>query len=68
MSDGDYLRSAEIVPLYALLRERQDDIDPALHGLLARIERRLFEVLSIEEIEAISSTNRAAVEALSKKL
>ena len=68
MKDNEQLRSAELIPLYAVLREKQDRLSPALNGLLTRIERRLFEVLSIEEIESIESLSHTAVEALSKKL
>ena len=58
----------EIIPLYRLLRARHGETDNTLIGLLDRIERRLYTVLSIEEIESIPKLNEVAVEALSKKL
>lgn len=68
MNDTDVIRSGEMIPLYRLLLTHQETLSPALCGLLTRIERRLYEHLSIEEIESIDGLSDSAVEALSKKL
>ena len=62
------LKPSEIIELYRVLKQSEGDIGARLVGLVDRIERSLYERLSIEELESISSLDRQAVEALSKKL
>ena len=65
---GLALKPGEIIELYRVLKQYEEDIGSQLVGLVGRIERALYERLSIEELESISSLDRRAVEALSKKL
>jgi len=47
------LTEAEIEELYVLLKPREDTLPEALAGLLARLERSLYDRLTIEELERI---------------
>lgn len=47
------LTDAEIEELYVLLKPREDALPEALAGLLARLERSLYDRLTIEELERI---------------
>ena len=64
---GFALKPGEIIELYRILKQNEE-LESRLVGLVDRIERNLYEHLSIEELESISSLDRQAVEALSKKL
>lgn len=48
---GLTLTDAEIEELYLLLKPREDRLSDPLAGLLARIERTLYDRLTIEELE-----------------
>jgi hypothetical protein len=48
-----HLTEAEIEELYVLLKPREDDLPEPLQGLLARLERSLYDRLTIEELERI---------------
>jgi hypothetical protein len=65
---NECLFASEIIPLYRTLRDRSDSLEAPLLGLLDRIERLLYERLSIEEIEAIADMSDAGVAELGKKL
>jgi len=45
------LTDAEIEELYVLLKPREDRLPEPLAGLLARLERSLYDRLTIEELE-----------------
>jgi hypothetical protein len=49
------LSEKEVEELYVLLRPRETELDEALQGLLQRIEKSLFERLTIEEIEGLAA-------------
>ena len=66
--EAEYIRAEEIIALYRLLERNQEQLSPRLVPLLDRVERRLYNYLSIEEIESLPDLNEAAVEELSKKL
>jgi hypothetical protein len=48
------LSGGEEEELYVLLKPREGALSAALHDLLRRIERALFERLTIEEIEGLA--------------
>ncbi len=64
----EHIRNEELIALYGLLQRNQDELSVRLIALLYRIERRLFDRLSIEEIESIPDLGQTAVDELSKKL
>jgi hypothetical protein len=45
------LTDMEIEELYVLLKPREETITDALAGLLARLERTLYDRLTIDELE-----------------
>jgi hypothetical protein len=45
------LTDREIEELYVLLKPREDALPEPLHDLLARIERTLYDRLTIDELE-----------------
>jgi hypothetical protein len=47
------LTDAEIQELYVILKPREDTLAEPLVGLLARLERYLYDRLTIEELERI---------------
>lgn len=47
------LTDAELEALYVLLKPREEKLSSPLAGLLARIERALYDRLTIEELERI---------------
>lgn len=47
------LSNAEVEELYVLLKPREDGLDEPLAGLLARLERSLYDRFTIDEIERI---------------
>lgn len=49
------LRGKELIGLYLLLSEREESLDPLLQRLRERLEDRLYQGLSIEEMERIES-------------
>ena len=48
------LESSEEEALYVVLKSREDRLGDPLHGLLRKLEKRLFERLTIEELERLS--------------
>jgi hypothetical protein len=57
MNDGLQfnLRGKELIGLYLLLSEQEESLDPLLQRLRERLEDRLYEGLSIEEMERIET-------------
>ena len=53
--ESEIIQTGELIPLYRRLYQSQDDFDAKLMALMDRLERRLYERLSIEEIEGISN-------------
>jgi hypothetical protein len=51
---GVSLSPEEEQELYVILKPREDALPPALEVLLARVERALFDRLTIEELEQLS--------------
>ena len=47
------LSDQEIEELYVLLKPREESLGDPLEGLLARLERTLFDRLTIEQIERL---------------
>ncbi len=64
----DRLNKNELIPLYLLLSEKEDQLDVHLRGLLRRVEDYLFDKLSIEEMESLGRMQRAEIDALARKL
>jgi hypothetical protein len=62
------VRNEEIIPLYLLLRCGAGDTDERLAALLRRLEHRLYDSLSIEEMEMLDSASGAAIAVLTEKL
>ena len=52
---GLALSESEETELYVLLKPREGSLDPALVQLLRRLEKSLYERLTIEEMERLSS-------------
>lgn len=51
---GTYLSDSEENELYVLLKPRETGLPEPLRDLLRRVERSLYERLTIEEIEGLS--------------
>jgi hypothetical protein len=51
--NGMMLSPAEVQELYVVLKPRENGLHPPLPDLLRRIEKDLFDRLTIEEIEAL---------------
>ena len=47
------LSDQEIEELYVLLKPREESLGAPLEGLLARLERTLFDRLTIDQIERL---------------
>lgn len=47
------LTDAELEELYVLLKPREEKLSGPLAGLLSRIERALYDRLTVEELERI---------------
>jgi hypothetical protein len=62
------LSGAEIVALYVFLRGRQADLDERLAGVYDRLERYLYDRLSIEEIEQIDRIYKNNIEVLLRNI
>ena len=55
MSEDDFLglHHDEALSLLVFLRRREEDLDDSLRMILLKLERRLFAVHSIEEMESL---------------
>lgn len=49
------LNDREVEEIYVLLKPRETTLDGTLEGVLRRVEKALFERLTIEEIEALAA-------------
>lgn len=49
------LSGSEEIELYVLLKPREAALEEPLSGLLRRIEKSLFDRMTIEEIESLSA-------------
>ncbi len=52
---GVALTEKEEEELYVILKPREPDLEEPLQGLLQRIEKSLFQRLTIEEIEGLAA-------------
>lgn len=48
------LSENEAVALYRFIKAREEELDAGLVPVFTRIERHLYETMSIEEVEALS--------------
>ncbi len=53
------LSEAELRELYVQLKRQESQLGNELHGLLFRIEKSLYEKLTIEDIERLKSSFEA---------
>ena len=60
MIDG--LSGREFVAIYLFLKNREEGLDGTLMKLLARMERVLYERLSIDEFERLEELYRSGVD------
>lgn len=58
----------EIIELYLLLRRSPDDLSVSLRALLSRIERLLYDRLTIEELERLEDGEADDIDLLTNKL
>jgi len=61
------LDNNEIMGLYLNLKRQENSLDPTLLNLLSRIERLLYENISVEEIENLSKHYDAKTDILKEK-
>ena len=50
--------ASEALGLYVFLKSRESETDSCLGGLLTRIERLIYDKLSVEELENITEVYR----------
>jgi len=55
LPDTVEMKRREIIPLYKLLIQHEDELDKQLLSLLDRLEKQLYTILSIEEMEKLQS-------------
>lgn len=58
----DELTGRETVGIYLFLKKREEELDATLTQLLIRIEKRLFDRLSIEQFEQLDELYRSGVD------
>ncbi len=58
------LSKTELIKVYLLLKKNEKEIDNILYSLQNRIERALYNHLSIEEIENISNLSQKDIDVL----
>ncbi|HDQ14908.1 MAG TPA: hypothetical protein ENN41_08870 [Sediminispirochaeta sp.] len=61
------LENRDVIALFLFLREREDELDGVLQGLYQRLQRDLFEKLSIEEMESLEDLYQNKIEVLKKR-
>lgn len=61
------LGNREVIGLYLNLKNQEETIDSELQSILSRIERLLYEKLSVEEIENLSKHYDAKTDILKEK-
>ena len=62
------IRKEEIIPLFRFCNKHQESLDLQLRSLFSRLERYLYERLSIDEMETLSGDDPKIVHELIKKL
>ena len=62
------LSPSETLGLYILLRRREEELDEAMVALFDRLERYLYDRLSIEQIERIETMYEDEIEVLLQNL
>lgn len=60
------LGDRETVALYLFLQKREDELDDTLFTLFTKIQKRLYEELSIEEMESIEDLYQKKVDILNR--
>jgi hypothetical protein len=65
--DMMHIENSQIVPLYLLLKRREEELDRNLQVLYHKLQRELFSILSIEEMESLEELYRDDVEVLEKR-
>ena len=58
----DGLSGREFVGTYLFLKSREEELDETLRHLVARMERTLYERLSIDEFERLDELYRAGID------
>ena len=61
------IENSQIVALYLLLKRHEDELDRNLQVLYHNIQRELFSILSIEEMESLEELYKNDVEVLEKR-
>ncbi len=61
------IENTQIVALYLLLKRHEEELDRNLQVLYHNIQRELFSVLSIEEMESLEELYKNDVEVLEKR-
>lgn len=59
--------NSQIVALYLLLKRHEEELDRNLQVLYHNIQRELFSILSIEEMESLEELYKNDVEVLEKR-
>ncbi len=62
------LQGNELVGIYLLLKENENNLDNTQLSVKTRIEKILFTSLSIEELESLEDLYKKNVDVLGKKL
>lgn len=62
------IQKSEIVPLYLCLKNLERELDPRLLTVLDRLEKFLYQHLSVEEIENLPELYRCNVDVLDEKV
>ncbi len=61
------LSDREIVGIYIFLKRREEELDDTLFSFYTRLQRLLYEELSIEEMESIEELYREKVDILNRR-
>ena len=61
------LTSKEVTGMYLYLKDNQDTLDVVLDSLLHRIERELYQYISIGELEGLREKYNRGFDILAKK-
>jgi len=61
------IQNSQIVALYLLLKRHEDELDRNLQVLYHNMQKELFSILSIEEMESLEELYKNDVEVLEKR-
>ena len=53
---------AELMGLYMMLKDRENGLDWTMRKLLNRLERHVYRMLTIEELESIEEAYRSRID------